>query len=82
MEAIELGQSLSSRRYRTRRAEKDTYDSHVVEADGGTVHSDAKEGHEETHVEARARETLEDRSRVGLKSALSLRDGVPVGKKS
>ncbi len=25
-----------------------TYDSHVVEADGGTVHSDAEEGHEET----------------------------------
>ena len=58
--------------------EESTYNSHVVEANSGAVHSDAKEGHEEAHVEPRAGKTLEDRSGIGLKSALALRHSVPV----
>ncbi|KAI3486525.1 hypothetical protein L1887_49926 [Cichorium endivia] len=51
---------------------RDTYDSHVVEADGGAVHADAEEGHEETHVEPGAGQALEDRAGVGLEGALAL----------
>lgn len=65
-----------------RRWLRDTYDSHVVEADGGAVHADAEEGHEETHVEPGAGQALEDGARVGLEGALALGHSVPVGAKS
>ena len=58
-----------------------TYDSHVVEADGGAVHADAEEGHEDTHVEPRAGETLEDGAGVGLESTLALGHSVPTMQK-
>lgn len=64
------------------RQAKTTYDSHVVEANGGAIHSNTKEGHEETHVEAGARQALEDWSRVGLKSTLALGDSVPARSKA
>ena len=57
-----------------------TYDSHVVEADGGTVHADTEEGHEEPHVKPRAGKTLEDRAGVGLEGALALGHSVPTRK--
>ena len=57
-----------------------TYDSHVVETDGTAVHADAEEGHEETHVEPRAGQTLEYGACVGLERTLALRHSVPIRK--
>lgn len=62
---------------KSRILDDDTYESHVVEADGGAVHADTEEGHEETHVEPGAGEALEDGAGVGLEGALALRHGVP-----
>jgi hypothetical protein len=57
-----------------------TYDSHVVETDGSAIHADSEEGHEGTHVEPRAGQTLEYGARVGLERTLALRHSVPIRK--
>ena len=62
-----------------RKGENNTYDSHVVEAEGGTVHADTEEGEVEAKVELGAGATLEDGARVRLVRLLQLGHVVPAG---
>ena len=60
------------------RQERETHVCHVPEPADGAVHAKTKDGEVDAHVESRARQTLVNRTRVGLERTLALWDRVPV----